>query len=106
MAGGSLPDIRSELSPDLLKLLPDMQPAPSQIAGQYVLHDDYSNTLIFNAGRFLIRYNLPAAKYPYELRWIDARTGEMTQPIKVTDTENKDLKAPNGQTILWIKNEF
>jgi hypothetical protein len=105
MAGGSLADIRAGLDPKLLAAIPNMHPlAEGQTPpGEYALGDSNGDYLIYNAGRNSIRFSPPSHANSYIERWIDPRSGELSESSdRVTGTATEFKPPRGGMNVLWL----
>lgn len=115
MGGGSLPDIRAKLDPELLAAIVGMKPAELVAAdrqsptlhslgdGAWCLAETGANYLVYSADAKPISLDLSAAKGELSVRWINPETGQMTEGPAVTGGQPVILQPPgSGPVAVWL----
>jgi hypothetical protein len=101
MGGGSLPDVR--LPEELARAVPTMRPIDNIAAGpgQWCVGDGDGEYLIYreNVGD-TIDLNLPNESNRYRVRWIDAKTGELSSDSVIIVGQPHQLRAK--MNVLWL----
>ncbi|MCJ7543058.1 MAG: DUF6298 domain-containing protein [Phycisphaerae bacterium] len=115
MGGGSLPDIRAKLDPQLLAAIARMTPAElvsgdqqsptlhSLGDGAWCLAEAGANYLVYSSDGKPITLDLGTAKGEFAVRWIDPASGKMTAAGPVTGGQTVSLQPPSpGPCAVWL----
>ncbi|HXG08178.1 MAG TPA: DUF6298 domain-containing protein [Gemmataceae bacterium] len=104
-AGGSIPAIPPVEDGRLLAALPRMKPfEPAGLTGQqWALAEPGRNYLVYSAGG-KVRLDLSAAAGTYRARWIDPRTGKITEAQGAVHGGGLTEFDPpgSGACVLWL----
>jgi hypothetical protein len=108
MGGGSLPDLRARLDPNLLSAIVRMQPAEGVVDAnrQWCLAERGTSYLVYSADKKPITLNLTAAKGEFAVRWIDPDKGKMTDASAVSGGQTVTLQPPgDGPWAVWLQKQ-
>jgi hypothetical protein len=87
----------------MAEIIPSMQPTGDIVSGdgKWCLASSNGNYLIYTEDREqLIALNLPQVRGGYRARWIDSRTGQVTEGNELPDSKPQQLKALAN--ALWL----
>jgi len=105
MGGGSLPNLRAKLDPNVAAAIMRMRPADLIVdaAGQWCLAEAGANYLVFSTEAKPIKLDLSAAKDTFVIRWIDVDTGKFTVGQNVSGGQVVTLRPPAKQwRAAWL----
>ncbi len=106
MGGGSLPNLRARLDPNLLAAIVRMQPADLVVDAdrQWCLAEIGANYLVYSAQEKPITLDLTAAKGDFAVCWIDPASGKMTDAPTVAGGKTVTLQPPGGGPwAAWLR---
>jgi hypothetical protein len=106
-AGGSIPNLPQLQDARLRSVLPRMkpfEPTESLTDRQWALAEPGRHYLVYSSAGKNIRLDLSAAPGTYTVRWIDPRTGAVTEANEpVRGGKGLDVTVPKaGASVLWL----
>jgi hypothetical protein len=106
-AGGSIPNLPHLKDVPLLAALPRMKPyelAKGLTGRQWALAEPGRHYLVYSSAGGKVRLNLSATRETFAARWIDPRTGAVTEANETVRGGKKlDFSAPKATAcVLWL----
>jgi hypothetical protein len=101
MGGGSIPNVR--LPDELAAVVPNLRPEDGIVGGrgEWCLADDGNNYIIYCESQSEpVHARLPRAAHGYRVRWIDMKTGELTEGAPLSGSE---ISISAKSQALWLE---